>query len=658
MTVLLRVLSFSCKLCILDVYVRKPATQKLDQKLKTLYEVFQKGLSISPNGPYLGGRNIDNIDDTNYYWLTYAQVDNSRKLAGSSILKILNDQKIEYSQDLFSPERPKIGLYSINRPEWVIVEQACNAYSLIVVALYDTLGLDALRYIIKHSEMSICVCSPDKVANLLEISSDCPQLKTIVWMEGRVEGLEIIRKWAATKEMALFSWDEFLKNSADDVKSFVCPHPDTVSTLCYTSGTTGEPKGAILTHRGLASATNSLRQSGIVTYSWDLHLSYLPLAHVFERTVLCVIASTGSAVGFYGGNVLKLLEDLQLLKPTIFVSVPRVFTKIYNKIVANTVASPGFKGYISRKCFQTKMNNWKSGGKLSHAFWDRVICNKIKKVLGGRVRKMITGSAPIDAEVMDFLRVAFGCYIFEGYGSTETCCFGGLTFDNDPSSDNIGAPPFGCELKLVDVPEMRYFTDEAVPKGEICLRGPFMFLGYYKEPEKTAECLDADGWYHTGDIGVITPQSTCIKIVDRKKNIFKLSQGEYVAPEKLENIYLSNCPFIAQLFIYGDSKTSFLVAIAVADPELDMEARAALNGSLLLQDFDRIARKHRLQGFEKIKNVHIEDALFTVESGLVTPTFKLKRHEILQRYKTTIDRLYRDALTQTMEGGVLPRARL
>jgi len=225
-------------------------------------------------------------------------------------------------------------------------------------------------------------------------------------------------------------------------------------------------------------------------------------------------------------------------------------------------------GGIGKTLFDTAFAAKQEGlaqGYLTHTVWDSLVFSKVQQQLGGRVRLMVTGSAPLSDKVMDFLRICFACPVIEGYGQTESTAAATTTLPFDTICGNVGVPVGSSEIKLVDVAEMDYLTKDTPPRGEVCFRGPIASPGYYKDPTKTAELIDKHGWCHTGDIGTLLPNGN-VKIIDRKKNIFKLSQGEYVAPEKLENIFVQS-KWVMQCFIYGDSLKSSVVGIVVPDPE-------------------------------------------------------------------------------------------
>jgi len=252
---------------------------------------------------------------------------------------------------------------------------------------------------------------------------------------------------------------------------------------------------------------------------------------------------TGCRIGFYGGDPLKMVaEDMPALQPTMFPSVPRLYNRIYGKIQDKIGAATGCKAKLLNHALASKRANLNATGSVNSGCWDAIVFKKMKAMMGGKVRIMITGSAPISGEVLDFLKICFCCPMLEGYGMTETSAGSFTTAIGDPTSGHVGGPVANCKIRLRDIPEMGYLHTNNPPKGEICFWGPSVMKGYFRNPEKTAECIDANGWLASGDVGQVNPNGS-VKIVDRAKNIFKLSQGEYIAPEKLEGVYVQ-CSFI------------------------------------------------------------------------------------------------------------------
>ena len=335
--------------------------------------------------------------------------------------------------------------------------------------------------------------------------------------------------------------------------------------FCYTSGTTGVPKAVKISHRNILSVSTAANYAGVDVYDNDTVISYLPLAHSFEKVlfVLCIFKAV--RIGYYAGDVNKISEDCMELKPTFFPSVPRLYNKIYDKINSKLKDLKPVSSFLAHRAISSKQYYLHTQGTLNYGMYDAIVCKKFRAVLGGRIRFMATGSAPISPDVLNFLKVAFCCPIVEGYGQTESCAVSFISLPTDPTCGHVGGPMPCVKMRLADVPDMNYFvTDTPNPRGEICLSGPSVTEGYYKDSQKTAQTIK-NGWLHTGDVGVIMPNGA-LKIVDRAKNIFKLAQGEYIAPEKLEGVF-GQSPFIQEIFVHGDSLENYLVAIVVPDFE-------------------------------------------------------------------------------------------
>uniref|UniRef100_A0A8C0FJY7 Long-chain-fatty-acid--CoA ligase n=1 Tax=Bubo bubo TaxID=30461 RepID=A0A8C0FJY7_BUBBB len=604
---------------------------------KTLYEVFQRGLHASGNGSCLGYRKPNQP----YQWLTYKQVLDRAQYLGSGLLQ----KGCKPSPNQF------IGIFAQNRPEWIISEYACYTYSMVAVPLYDTLGPEAIVYIVNKADISIVICDkPEKAQTLLENCEQekTPCLKTIILMDLFDKELKDRGAKMGVEILALQEVEELGRNN---IREPVPPKPEDLCIVCFTSGTTGNPKGAMLTHQNVvANAAAFLRstENTVECTSSDITMSYLPLAHMFERVVQTVVYSCGAKVGFFQGDIKLLTDDMKTLKPTLFPVVPRLLNRIYDKIQSG--AKSPVKRCLLNFAVIMKMAEIKQGIIRNDSIWDQLIFKKVQETMGGRVRIMVTGAAPISPSVLTFLRAALGCQIFEAYGQTE--CSAGCTFSmpGDWTTGHVGAPLACNIIKLDDVEEMNYFSSNN--EGEVCIKGPNVFKGYLKDPEKTAEAIDKDGWLHTGDIGKWLPNGT-LKIIDRKKNIFKLAQGEYIAPEKIENVYIRSAP-VAQVFVHGESLRSFLIGIVVPDPETlpEFAAKLGVKGSYedvcknpavkkaILEDMIRLGREAGLKSFEQVKDLYIHTEMFSVENGLLTPTLKAKRAELVKLFQKQIESLY------------------
>ncbi|KAF5736849.1 Long chain acyl-CoA synthetase 7 [Tripterygium wilfordii] len=611
-------------------------------EIGTLHDNFVHAVDTFRDYKYLGTR--IRVDGTvgEYKWMTYGEAGTARTAIGSSL--------IYYG----IPKGSSVGLYFINRPEWLIVDHACSAYSYISVPLYDTLGPEAVKYISNHAVVQAIFCVPQTLNSLLSFLSEIPTVRLIVVVGGIDEQMPSL---SSSTGVHVVTYSKLLNQGRSNVQPFCPPKPDDVATICYTSGTTGTPKGAVLSHGNMIA--NVAGASFVMKYnSSDVYISYLPLAHIYERANQVALAYSGVAVGFYQGDNLKLMDDMAALRPTLFCSVPRLYNRIYAGIMNAVKTSGGLRERLFNSAYNAKKNAMLNG-KNPSPMWDRLVFNKIKARLGGRVRFIASGASPLSPDVMDFLKICFGGLVLEGYGMTETSCLISSIDGGDNLSGHVGSPNPACEIKLVDVPEMNYTSeDKPYPRGEICVRGPIVFLGYYKDEAQTREVIDEDEWLHTGDIGLWLPGGR-LKIIDRKKNIFKLAQGEYIAPEKIENVY-AKCKFIAQCFIYGDSLNSSLVAIVSVDHDV-LKAWAASEGikstnleqlcsdprarAAVLADMDAIGREAQLRGFEFAKAVTLVPEPFTLENGLLTPTMKVKRPQAKEYFAKAISNMYAELST-------------
>ncbi|KAJ8768327.1 hypothetical protein K2173_021480 [Erythroxylum novogranatense] len=608
-------------------------------EIGTMHDNFVRSVDTFRDYKYLGTRIRFDGTVGEYKWMTYGEAGTARTAIGSG-LRLHGITKGSC-----------VGLYFINRPEWLIVDQACSAYSYISVPLYDTLGPDAVKYIVNHAVVQAIFCVAQTLSPLLSFLSEIPTVRLIVVVDGVDDQLPSL---PSSSGVQVVSYSKLLSKGRSSLQPFCPPKPEDIATICYTSGTTGTPKGAKLSHENLIA---NVAGATVATkfYPSDVYISYLPLAHIYERANQVMTAYFGVAIGFYQGDNMKLMDDLVALRPTIFCSVPRLYNRIYAGITNAVKASGGLRERLFNAAYNAKKQALQNG-KDPSPMWDRLVFNKIKERLGGRVRLIVSGASPLSPDVLEFLKICFGCRVVEGYGMTETSCVISAMDEGDNLIGHVGSPNPACEVKLVDVPEMSYTSeDQPCPRGEICVRGPIIFQGYHKDESQTREVIDEDGWLHTGDIGLWLPGGR-LKIIDRKKNIFKLAHGEYIAPEKIENVY-AKCKYVAQIFVYGDSLNSSLVAVVSVDQDV-LKAWAASEGikyenleqlcsdprasAAVLADMEAVGREAQLRGFEYVKAVTLVCEPFTLENGLLTPTFKIKRPQAKAYFGEAISNMYKE----------------
>ena len=525
--------------------------------------------------------------------------------------------------------------------------------SLFTVSLYDTLGPAAVEYIAGHASLACIATSLPHVPALLKMKSSLPALKLIISLDpldaGELPGhskLDILSSIALDLGIQVVSIQqvEALGKSLGPLQ-YRPPVPSDIITINYTSGTTGPPKGVTLTHRAAVAAASG---STIVVnpVPKDVYCSYLPLAHIYGRLNEHGALWSGSCIGYFHGDILGLVDDLKLLRPTGFPSVPRLYNRFGGGIRAATTAQPGLKGSMSKYILKTKLANFANpdlpAATNRHAFYDRIWGRKVSAALGlDRARVMVSGSAPLDPTLHQFLRAVFANDFFQGYGLTESYAVGLCQIRGDLSSGNCGAVMPCDELCLLSVPDMEYHvTDKPHPRGELLIRGNSLFSGYYRDEEETKKAMLPDGWFKTGDICSIDERGR-FKIIDRRKNVLKLAQGEYISPERIENVYCSHLDILAQAYVHGDSIQTFLVAIFGVTPEtfapfaskvlghhIGHTDRQALEAACqspkvrkaVVKELERVGRKNKFAGYERVKNCYLYLEPFTIENELLTPT--------------------------------------
>jgi long-chain acyl-CoA synthetase len=437
--------------------------------VKTVWDAFQRSVKKFPNNDFLGTRN-DKKEGRPYEWKTWKQVDeivlNLSK--GYQALNLCPEVNAEGKTWKF------MGIYAKNREEWVMTDFACMANKGTSVAFYDTLGPETVEFVITQTGLTSISCSSNYIKGLCDRKKGgkAVSLANIISFE---EVTEEHRSLAKDAGLNLYTFKEVQETGAkysDYIKT--PPVEDDIYMFCYTSGTTGTPKAAMLTHGNLVATATSTRS--VITFDeTDSMISYLPLAHSFEKCLFTCACIRGIKVGYYSGDPLKLMDDLQALKPTLFPSVPRLFNRIYDVINQKIRESPGYKQMLVTRAVNSKIYYLENGATYHHYTYDKIVMNTMKQMIGGNVRVMVTGSAPISGDVLKFLKVCFCAPILEGYGQTENSAAATLTKVDDPLVGHVGGPLEGLKIKLRDIPEMNYLHTDPEPRGEICFKGPAVF---------------------------------------------------------------------------------------------------------------------------------------------------------------------------------------
>lgn len=536
-----------------------------------------------------------------------------------------------------------IAILSENRPEWAFADLGCFAMDGIVVPLYWTLTPSQIRYILRDCKAkAVFVSNTEYLDRILGIQQELPDLKRIIIFDPPASGdlsegvLTLDELVDAGRKAPPEIWESMGRSLASGTG-------DDLATIIYTSGTTGEPKGVMLTHDNFLSNIRSVLQVIHVDEN-DSCLSFLPLSHVFERIAYYLFLYVGGLIN-YAQSIESIVDNLAEVKPTILISVPRIYEKVNGRIQDRIKAG----SLIKRLIFITSLaigrrvsRNLQRGRKLSafqgtaHRVADKLVFAKLRATFGDKIRLMISGGAPLNKHIAEFFHAA-GLIILEGYGLTETSPVISANTLEKLRFGTVGPPLPGVEVVIAE-------------DGEILTRGPHVMKGYFNRPEETAEAIDGEGWFHTGDIGFIDDDGFLV-ITDRKKSLIVTAGGKNVAPAAIENA-LSADRFISQAFAYGDGR-KYISALIVPDWErvtkyaeenkIKYKTVSDLCTSDKVHDFIRERVDMALEefaSFEQVKKFMIMEKEFSQETGEVTPTLKLVRKEIARRYWRELDSLY------------------
>jgi long-chain acyl-CoA synthetase len=542
--------------------------------------------------------------------------------------------------------RDFVGVYSENRLEWFHMINAGHLYGYVIVSLYDSFGEAALGGLIKHSKMQTILVSAKNIVKLTQVleTHGKGDLRCVLIL-GASENLTGFTSLG----LNVLQFDQITAIGHAHRKPLPKVEPDWINYICYSSGTTGLPKGVIISNRSMTSNTLA-HQIALGEGSEARHLSYLPLPHVFERSAVSAVTMLGARLGVFSGSIPRLMEDAQILRPTFFCAVPRVLGRVYDTVMDTVGSSSALKRGVFWGMWHWK-RFWLQRG-YNSPMANALVFNAIRAKLGGEIRQFIVGGAAMDPGIHEFLQVAVGVPLRVGYGASELGSGTVIMPFNIHSTKpgTVGGPIGNCELRLEPLED--YPDPEC---GEVCAGGEMLCSGYLYDDEQTSKLfLNPDRtWARTGDIGKWDSDGY-LTIVDRIRSVFKLSQGEYVAAELLTLTY-EQAPLVAQLFIYGDSTRDRLVAVVV--PVREKVAALLQKPALTYQQFkdackekrvcdaimaelEAITVEKRLPGYEKIRAIACESEPWTTENDLLTPTFKLRRKKLTERYRKTIEELY------------------
>ena len=528
----------------------------------------------------------------------------------------------------------KIGILGNTRPEWTLFDFAAMSAGATVVPIYQTNSASECQYVLEHSESrAVVVENQDQLAKVLEVRDSLPALEQIILMCGEADeaiGIGEVRRRGESG------------SAADYEASYRAVQPDDICKIVYTSGTTGPPKGCMISHGNYRAMLDMADTVNIIQEGETSYL-FLPLAHVFALLIQYGMLDMGGRIAFWERDQLKIVPNLAEVKPESFPSVPRIFEKVHDTAVASAEAEGGLKAAIFRWAFRVGRkyrkleNEGKKPGFLltkQFNFADKAVFSKIRQVFGGNLRVAISGAAPIDPEILRFYEVA-GVPLYEAWGMTETSTGGTANLPGANRIGTVGRPVPGVELKIAE-------------DGELLVKGDNVFKGYYKNPEATAETI-VDGWLHTGDVASID-EDGYVSIIGRKKEIIITAGGKNITPVNIEQ-EVKRHPLVSQCVVIGDRRP-YLVALVTLDQEaltrfaaeqgmLD-EPSAMINSPLVRETIEKHIEEvnKNFARVEQIKRFQILPSDLSQEGGELTPTLKIKRPVVAKKYEKEIDELY------------------
>lgn len=557
----------------------------------------------------------------------------------------------------------RVHIFAATSANWLAFSHGATTQSMPIVTAYDTLGQEGLRHSMVATKAKAIFLDPHLLPILTNVLKDASEIRHVIWNDQNQAKQEHVDKLkAAFPNITVQSFEELVKLGEENPVDPVPPSPEDLCCIMYTSGSTGTPKGVPLKHKNVIAAVAGV---SIVVQPYigpgDGLLTYLPTAHILEYVFENASLYWGSTMGY--GNPKTLSDasvrncngDIKEFRPSVLVGVPAVWEMVKKGIIAKVNAgSP-----VVRSLFWGAMwakTNLMASGLPGSGILDAIVFKKIKEATGGRLKLCMNGGGPVAKETQRFISMAI-CPMIIGYGLTETTAMGVLQNPAEWTTDAIGAMPASVECKLVDFPDAGYYaTNKPHAQGEIWLRGPSVMDGYYENEAETAEAITADGWLKTGDIGEFDDRGH-LKLIDRKKNLIKTLNGEYIALEKLESIYRS-AHVVANICCYADAQKAKPIAIIVpAEPALLKLAQSiGVSGtsleelahnkklqSAVLKELQSAGRQGGLSGIEIIDGVVVSDEEWTPQNGLVTAAQKLNRRDILTKFRKEVDAAYASA---------------
>uniref|UniRef100_A0A0N5CC14 long-chain-fatty-acid--CoA ligase n=1 Tax=Strongyloides papillosus TaxID=174720 RepID=A0A0N5CC14_STREA len=637
----------------------------------TLDKVWDRCAQLYSNNPCMGTREIIKIYEEKlpdgrvfhkakfgkYKWLTYKEVDIQITKLSRAIC------------NLNLPKRCFVVIFAETRAEWQITAQACIKAGLTIVTVYATLGKEAVKSAIKECEGVVLFTTSSHFELVNEISDTIPSIKHLIYFEDRYSPTTVdfkkqhLLKELKTKFVTCELFDSFINTQEHSTEPVISNcREDDVCLIMYTSGSVGHPKGVMLTHKNIIASVVGML-SVITGSSKDVYAAYLPLAHILEVCAEYIALSKGAKIGYSSAqtlfdNAAKIYPgtkgDTAVLKPTIMAAVPAVMDRIYKSVLDKVSNSGVISREIFNICYKRRLKRIEEGYKS--LLIDRLVFKKIRNILGGHVRLIISGGAPLSSTSQRFMNVCFGCPVTQGYGLTETCGAATITEQSDLSTGYVGAPLVCNEILLKECPEIGYKPSNMPPQGEILIYGDNVCKGYFNNPQKNKEefiTINGKRYFCTGDIGEVRDDGS-IKIIDRKKDLVKTSHGEYISLGKVESNLITHF-LVDNICVVVDPEKSYVVALIV--PNQKHLTKLAEDLGITGKSWEDICSNDRvkdaivkelkdygkrsLEKFEIPSKVFLCHEPWTSVNGLLTEALKLKRNPIHKKYKKEINEMYR-----------------
>ncbi|XP_029302794.1 LOW QUALITY PROTEIN: long-chain-fatty-acid--CoA ligase 3-like [Cottoperca gobio] len=647
------------------VSATKRFASSLHPGVNTLDKMFEYAARRFPHRDCLGTREVISEEDERqsdgkvfkkvvlgeYYWLSYAEILTAASQLGSGLASL--------------GQRPKtnVAIFCETRAEWLIAAQACFMHNFPMVTLYSTLGGPAIAQGLNETQVTHIFTSRELLeTRLKDILDEVPRLQHVIVVDntatswpGRPPGISV-HNMSAVQELGARP-----ENAAREQEQ---PLPSDIAVIMYTSGSTGKPKGVMISHSNIIASITGMAERIPNLCEEDTYVGYLPLAHVLELSAELVCVSHGCRIGYSSPQTLADQSskikggskgDTSVLQPTLMAAVPEIMDRIYKNVITKVEEMNCVQRTLFILAYNYKLEQLSKG--YSTPLCDKLVFRKVRSLLGGRTRVLLSGGAPLSAATQRFMNVCFCCPVGQGYGLTETCGAGSISELWDYSTGRVGGPLVCCEMKLKDWVEGGYrSTDKPNPRGEILIGGPNVTMGYYKSEANKEEdfFVDENGqrWFCTGDIGEFH-QDGCLKIIDRKKDLVKLQAGEYVSLGKVEAM-LKNCSLVDNICAYANSEETYVIGFVVPNQKqlLALADQYGIRGSrlelcnskaveeLVLKLITEAAIEAKLERFEIPRKVRLSPDPWTPETGLVTDAFKLKRKELKTHYQGDIERMY------------------